>query len=142
MRTLIYISCFVLFANLSYAQKDDKHERIEALKTAYFTQQLELTSEQAQRFWPIYNNYSQEMHALKTLEHEVKRVYKSDDELTTAVAQKTLSDLQTYYSKKESLKHKLIDDLLVAFDPVFVVRFKKADYMFRLELLKKYRDKD
>ena len=32
-----------------------KHERFEAEKVAYITQQLSLTVEEAQAFWPVYN---------------------------------------------------------------------------------------
>ena len=41
-----------------------KAERIQALKIAFITQRLELSSEEAQRFWPIYNNYENELKQL------------------------------------------------------------------------------
>lgn len=39
----------------------DEGGRIEALKIAYITKKLNLSPEEAQRFWPIYNNYAGEM---------------------------------------------------------------------------------
>jgi len=35
--------------------------RIETLKIAYITNRLNLSPEEAQKFWPIYNNYSLEL---------------------------------------------------------------------------------
>jgi len=35
--------------------------RIDVLKIAYITNRLNLSPEEAQRFWPIYNNYSLEL---------------------------------------------------------------------------------
>ena len=35
--------------------------RIEALKIAYLTKKMELSTEEAQRFWPVYNKYSAEI---------------------------------------------------------------------------------
>jgi len=35
--------------------------RLEALKIAYITNKLNLSPEEAQKFWPIYNNYSLEL---------------------------------------------------------------------------------
>jgi hypothetical protein len=35
--------------------------RIRALEIAYITNKLNLSPEEAQRFWPIYNNYSLEL---------------------------------------------------------------------------------
>jgi hypothetical protein len=33
---------------------------LETMKTGFITRRLDLTSEQAQRFWPIYDNFSKE----------------------------------------------------------------------------------
>jgi Skp family chaperone for outer membrane proteins len=46
--------------NNPQAQKADG-SRIEALKIAYITQKLNLSTEEAQRFWPIYNQYMVEI---------------------------------------------------------------------------------
>ena len=32
-------------------------ERVEALKIAYLTKKLSLTTDEAQKFWPVYNQY-------------------------------------------------------------------------------------
>lgn len=38
-------------------EKREFEEKIEATKVAYFTEKLELTTEEAQVFWPIYNKW-------------------------------------------------------------------------------------
>ena len=40
-------------------------ERIQALKIAYLTKKLDLSPEEAQRFWPIYNKYTEEIKAIR-----------------------------------------------------------------------------
>jgi Skp family chaperone for outer membrane proteins len=45
-------------------------QSIDALKMAYITKELNLSSEEAQKFWPIYNNYSSE---LKKARKELKQ---------------------------------------------------------------------
>ena len=47
-----------------YSQREDKSERIESLKIAYITKQLQLTSDEAQKFWPVYNSYQEDMKKL------------------------------------------------------------------------------
>ena len=42
-----------------------KAEDIEALKVAYISKELELTPDEAQKFWPVYNQYSREMKELR-----------------------------------------------------------------------------
>jgi len=39
--------------------------RLEALKIAYITKRLDLSTEEAQRFWPIYNQYMVEIRAAR-----------------------------------------------------------------------------
>ena len=34
-----------------------KKDKVKALKVAYITEELNLTTEEAQRFWPIYNAF-------------------------------------------------------------------------------------
>lgn len=38
---------------------------LQGLKIAYITRQLNLTSEEAQKFWPIYYNFADELSAIR-----------------------------------------------------------------------------
>ena len=46
---------------MSLVGKSQDGVRLEALKIAYLTKKLDLSTEEAQRFWPIYNQYTEEM---------------------------------------------------------------------------------
>jgi len=58
-----YILILALFMGMTITglgQDDDDKQgggRVETLKIAYITQKLKLTPEEAQKFWPIYNQY-------------------------------------------------------------------------------------
>lgn len=52
----------------AYAQQGgggNKGETIEALKVAFITKNLSLTSDEAQKFWPIYNAYEADLATLR-----------------------------------------------------------------------------
>ena len=50
------------FANAQEEQPSEKKQQeIEALKIAFISKELELTPEEAQKFWPMYNQYSKEL---------------------------------------------------------------------------------
>jgi len=51
------------YCHLLLAQEEKRPEagRIEALKIAYLTRKLNLSTEEAQKFWPVYNSYANEM---------------------------------------------------------------------------------
>ena len=46
--------------------QDPAREKIEAARIALITERLELTPEQAEKFWPIYREYQQKMTELRS----------------------------------------------------------------------------
>ncbi|MFN8309815.1 MAG: hypothetical protein U0T73_07620 [Chitinophagales bacterium] len=58
-------------------QQGNRHEKIEAMRVAYITNRLQLTPEEAQRFWPVYNQFHNELKQLR-------RNFKADDGGMTA----------------------------------------------------------
>jgi hypothetical protein len=64
--SLIFI-CMLLanpFAGSAQQGNDAMADKIKAAQIAYMTQKLDLTSDEAQKFWPVYNQYSKEVEAL------------------------------------------------------------------------------
>ncbi len=68
------------FAGKAQDDESKKAEKIQALKIAFITQKLELTSDEAQKFWPIYSQYENEMKQL-LLERKNFDVIESDESL-------------------------------------------------------------
>ena len=72
MKTKIILSTLAaIFAlNVGYAQsamskKQSRLERIEVQKTAYISDKVGLTPEEAQLFWPLYNEFEAKTKALR-----------------------------------------------------------------------------
>jgi hypothetical protein len=63
---LVSFSCIVLLSSAQVYQQqpinEKRHQDIEALKVAFISRELELTPEEAQRFWPLYNQYTIELN--------------------------------------------------------------------------------
>ena len=63
-----YLLLLILFlgsTTMSYAQGSPQNERIQALKIAFITQRLQLTAAEAEKFWPIYREYDNEVKILQ-----------------------------------------------------------------------------
>jgi hypothetical protein len=60
---VLILTGFYSVAALS--QNNDKKEKIESFKVAFITQKLNLTTKEAQLFWPVYNEYLDKIEALK-----------------------------------------------------------------------------
>ncbi len=43
------------------AQADSSQNKVEVIKMAYVTKEVDLSPEEAQKFWPVYNNYNNEL---------------------------------------------------------------------------------
>jgi hypothetical protein len=62
----IFFGVFVLFALLQTTTAQIENEgprkdQIEKVMVAFITKKLELTVEEAQQFWPVFNNYKKEV---------------------------------------------------------------------------------
>lgn len=68
MKKMFLILTMLTLAGPLFAQPpaaDPKQqERVQALEIAFISRKLELTPEEAQKFWPIYNEYKRDMHQL------------------------------------------------------------------------------
>ncbi len=58
MKRLLLLTCFAFTILIGVAQNG---KNLVALKIAYITKRLDLSPEEAQKFWPYYNQYSEEL---------------------------------------------------------------------------------
>ena len=58
---------FLLISISTVAQNNrpQQKEKIESMKIGFLTNKLDLTPEEAKVFWPVYNNYSDELQTLR-----------------------------------------------------------------------------
>ncbi len=61
----IVILLMLFFPVLMYAQDNTNTEsKLQSLEIAYLTKELNLSPDEAQKFWPVYNQYSAEMKGI------------------------------------------------------------------------------
>lgn len=83
MNRLFITCCFILFSCLPiFAQKNsDRFQKIEVAKIAYITKMLDLSPQEAQKFFPLYNQYREEIRQImhkKRSEAGPKRSYQNE----------------------------------------------------------------
>ncbi|UXX78531.1 hypothetical protein N7E81_14310 [Reichenbachiella carrageenanivorans] len=59
MKKLLLVILLLTGSTLAHAQREEARQRIESAKIAYITEHVSLTPEQAEKFWPIYNELNQ-----------------------------------------------------------------------------------
>jgi Spy/CpxP family protein refolding chaperone len=72
MKKFLLILALLISAFTFAQQQPGGLGNLQGLKIAYMTRQLNLTSDEAQKFWPIYYNYTDEMNdARKSVKDDV-----------------------------------------------------------------------
>ncbi|CAA9199552.1 sensor of ECF-type sigma factor [Flavobacterium bizetiae] len=138
----------LFFATFSfYAQNDktdEKREKIKAYKVSFLTTELELTSTEAEKFWPIYNAYDDKQFELR---HEKMKMYlrKLDDDNITSMSEKEaatlLSQIESTDKELYLLRDKYNTSLKKILSAKKILKLKKSEDDFNRKLLKQYRDK-
>ncbi len=146
MRAKIIIPIlFLLMTSISFAQGfRDKKDKVKALKIAYITEQLDLTTTEAQKFWPIYNSYDDKQTELR--QEKMKAILNrfepgSVEKLTEKDASGLLTQMETIEENLFSLRKKFIKDLQSVVSAKKIIKLKKAEEDFNRQLLKQIREK-
>ena len=138
MKNLIFI-LLISFSTV-YAQ-EERHEKIKALKTAYITERLELSSSEAESFWPVYNEYDRRFHELRDQKRSevYKKINERWDDLTDAEANALIDKYLLIETKELELRKEKTIAFRKVISPKKIISLKKAEDDFNRELLDKYR---
>jgi hypothetical protein len=140
----------ILFLFLSfsfYAQSEkfkEKREQIKAMKVAFLTNELDLTSSEAEKFWPVYNTFDDKQFELRHLKMKgyFKRMQDDElDKLSEKDAATLLSQIEDSEEDLFNLKKKFIISLKDILPSVKIIKLKKAEEDFSRKLLQQYKDK-
>ena len=115
-------------------------ERIKTLKIAFLTEQLSLSSKEAQKFWPVYNAHEEKLEAFRKQERKqfggrlVQLDAMEDEE-----AEKMLSIFIQKQAEKQKLEGEYIKNLKEVISAKKIIRLFKAEDNFKKRLLQQYR---
>lgn len=120
----------------------EKRENIEAMKVAFITQKLNLTPEEAQQFWPVYNQYHDKLQELrKKRKLENKEAKENIDEMTDKEVEQ-LVDAEIAFRQKETDLQKEYHAKFKSVLPIKkVAKLYHAEEQFKRVLLDKLKDK-
>ncbi len=142
------IVLFVLFMSAAFSSvhaQQDKHEKIRAFKTAYLTEQLSLTSSEAEKFWPVYNEYENKMKALKGDSYRVTRgnIEKQGgiDALDEKAAREYMKKILENEQQMTLMKIEMYNRMKPILSSKKILKLYQAEHDFNRRLLDEYRGK-
>ncbi len=136
MKTLLKIILLLLSFNIA-AQKGEHRNRIKALKISYLTEKLNLSSKEAQKFWPIYNTYEQTRNKIRF--EEIRTIRKEIREKINRMTDERANVLLTKINHAENKMHisnmEFTRKLLEFLSPKKIILLKIAEEDFKRKIL-------
>jgi Spy/CpxP family protein refolding chaperone len=148
MKTLkLFIFFIFLFTIKSFAQPGfggEKREQIKALKIGFITDELQLTTEEATKFWPVFNSFESKQQELRRQKMKAF-MDRADEEYLERLSDKDAVALLNQMEDNEEdlfqLRKKFISSLKAILPPIKIIKLKLAEEKFNKKLLKQYKEK-
>ena len=137
---IINVLIFLFSAGVLNAQSEEAREKIESAKIALITERLGLTPEKAEKFWPIYREYTEKRQGLRKEFSDAKA--NVDIENATEEQKRNLLDLRLKLKEQEAgLEREYSDRLLGVISTKQILSLKQAEEDFRSMLLDRIRQR-
>ncbi len=143
---LLTLVTIIGFTGTSIAQPGPKHEekkeKVEAMKIGFITQQMNLTPEEAQKFWPVYNQMNNEIENLRK-ERQLSRENVKDnfETMTDPEFEKLINDELASRQKEFDIQKKYVAQFKAVVSIKKVAQFYRAEEQFKRKLLEKIQEK-
>lgn len=132
----------MLLGGLTNAQtKADKKEQIATFRVAFITQELNLTSKEAQLFWPVYNEYQDKLETLRKSRRKENRKL-TPENMTDQEAELFIESETDFKVSEANLQKQYYTRFKQSLPVKKVALLIKAEEDFKRELLKQLKDKN
>lgn len=140
----VFITVFIaLFLSTGMMAQQRGKERMKAYKTAYITEQLDLSSAEAEVFWPVYNKYEKKIFELRVvnMRKERSRVKElsGSDAISEEEASKFLSTMLSLENEVIKTREEMYEALSKTLNPVKLLKLYQAEMNFNKRLLHEYK---
>lgn len=135
---------YVILASMPLFQavaQNPNLEKLNAYKIAFFTRRLNLTTEEAKKFWPVYDEFQNKRNAIQIERQTINRNFNQNEQNMTEKELIEAGDkyiaLQMQESALAQEYHKRFKEIL---SPAKVIRIYQAENQYRLQLLNELKD--
>lgn len=129
---------FLFVVSMSFAQPNN--DRIKTLKIAYITEHLDLTKNEAEKFWPIYNAFEDANDKLRKTSFENRKNIDIDN-LSDTEATTLLNDIESSIAKKHELHSTFIKDLQAILPSKKILKLQHTERDFKRRMFREFRER-
>ena len=139
--SILFITVFVISSYSQRKENIDQSEKIKAQKMAFITERICLSPTDAQKFWPVYNEFNLKKDSLNEIRNNARKTLKGNKlsnrqkeeaiDIQIILRQKEAEISKQYHEKFKKIL--TIDQLIKLYD---------AEQEFKMRLMKQIRDSE
>jgi hypothetical protein len=140
-RGLLILVIALAIPVLRLSAQNQNFEKFSTYKVGFFTKKINLTTEEAERFWPVYNDYQKQKNLIQREKILIMKDFNLNE---SSLSDKQLAEmgdkLIKYISDESTLAvafHKKVKEIL---PPAKVIRYYQAENQYKLQLLKELQE--
>ena len=136
---LLTIALSSIFTNMK--AQEDRKEQIERLRVAFISEELDLSSEEAQVFWPVFNTFRDQR---RELEKDIRRIRQLEEK--APLSEQDVLRLNKKVSENRRsiirIEEQLIIDLMPILGPERTLKLMSIESEFKKRILKNRLERD
>jgi hypothetical protein len=142
--TLLMLSTLVAVAQPEGRPGDfeEKREKIEAIKVAFITEQIDLSVEESQSFWPVYNEMSDKEHALRKAQRDALAGLKDFENASDKDVEKAIMELADLQIEMEELRKSYLPKFIDIIGAKKTAKLMRAEKEFGKRLMERMKGGD
>ena len=142
MKNILLTLFIIVLTNSIVDAQNMNRPKIKLLKTSYITDAINLSPTEAEKFWPVYNLYTDKIQQLKrSLDVEIRQAIISSggiENISETDAQNTLDQMLSLEQQIGDNKVKLITVLSKIISAKKIVTLQKAERDFNRQILQEF----
>ncbi len=135
-RVIIFLLIILTLPSIRSSAQNSNLEKLNDYKIAFFTKKLNLTSGEAEKFWPVYNEYQSQRNSLQLDKIKLNRNFNLNVSTLSDKQLEEMGDKYVDYLVQESNLavdfHKKLKEIL---PPVKILRYYQAENQYKIQLL-------
>jgi hypothetical protein len=137
MKRIVIFLLIILFYPVSKSVAQNTNlEKLNNYKIGFFTKRLNLTSEEAEKFWPVYNDYQGQRNLIQLEKMKLNRTFNQNESTLNDKQLEEMGDKFVDCLVQESALavtfHKKLKTIL---PPAKVIMYYQAENQYKVQLL-------
>jgi hypothetical protein len=137
MKKITIFLLIILLSPLSWISAQNTNlEKLNNYKIGFFTKKLNLTSAEAEKFWPVYNDYQNQRNQIQFEKMKLNRNFNQNENSLSDAQLEEMGDKYVDCLVRESTLavafHKKLKEVL---SPAKVILYYQAENQYKIQLL-------